>query len=285
MHESLEIQLGEQGLQLVDMRIAHRQFLLAQLDRHVEADRRQPLGQPQVVAPGGDLLALLALDLRHVVEDILHRAPLLHQLAGTLFADARHAGNIVRRIAPQGENVAHEHRIVDTVFGADRLAIDDLDTSFGTFLFVYPTVVAHQLPVVLIGRHHINVVTRRNTLLREGADHVVGLVALDLQHRDTHGVEHPFDIRHREEDILGRLGPVGLVFGENLAAETATLGIERHTQQIGTFAFLNVAQELDESEHNGGVHTRAVAHGSAQECVIILEYQRIGIDQKKFFHI
>ena len=65
VHKSLEIQFGEDPAQLVDMRVANREVLLAEGDRHVEADGRQALGQPQVVGPPGDLLALL-LSLIHI---------------------------------------------------------------------------------------------------------------------------------------------------------------------------------------------------------------------------
>ena len=40
VHKSLEIQFGEDPAQLVDMRVANREVLLAEGDRHVEADGR-----------------------------------------------------------------------------------------------------------------------------------------------------------------------------------------------------------------------------------------------------
>ena len=262
------------------MGIADRKVLRTEGNRHVETNRGQVLGETQFIAPFGDFLALLALDLRHVVENILHRSPLLHQFAGALLADARHAGNIVRSVAPQRKDVAHQHGIVDAVLLADRIAVYDLDTSVRTFLLVNLTVVAYQLAVVLVGRHHEDLVSGFDAFLRQGADHVVGFVAFDLQNRNAHRLQHPFHIGDRKQDILGSLGAVGLVLGENLAAETAALGVERHAQQVGPFAFLDVAQEFDESEYHGGIHSRAVAHRTAQKSIVILEDQRIGVDEK-----
>ena len=285
VHESLEIELGEDPAQLVDMRFADREVLLAEGDRHVEANGRQALGQTQVVGPLGDLLALFSLDFRNVVEDVLDRSPLLHQLAGALFADARHAGDVVRSVAPQREDVAHQLRVVDAVLLADGLAADDLDASLRTPLLVDAAMVAHELSVILVGGHHIDIVTRLDALLRKGSDHVVGLVPLDFEDRDAHRFEHPLDVGHRKQDVLGRLGTVRLVLGEDVAAETAPLGIEGHAQQVGPFALLNVAQELHEPEHHGGVHTGAVAHRPPQKSIVILENQRIGVNQKEFFHI
>ena len=285
VHKSLEIQFGEDPAQLVDMRVANREVLLAVGDRHVEADGRQALGQPQVVGPPGDLLALLSGNFADILQNVFHRSPLPDQFAGDLLADARDAGNIVRGIAPQRKDVAHQLRVVDAVLLADGLAVDDLDAALGAPLFVDAAVVAHQLAVILVGRHHIDVVTGFDTLLRKGSDHVVGLVTRHFENRNAHRVEHPFHVGYRKQDVLGGFGTVGLVFRKDVAAEAAALGIERHAQQIGPFAFLDVAQELHEAEHHGGVHPLAVTHRTAQKGIVILENQRIGVDQKEFFHI
>ena len=266
------------------MRFAHREILLAEVDRHVEADGRQALGQAQVVGPGGDLLTLLARDAVDVRQDVLHRAPLLHQLAGALLADARHAGNVVRGIAPQRQDVAHELRIVDAVTFADRRAVDNLDAPSRALLPVDAAMVAHQLPVVLVGGYHVDVVSRLGALFRKGADHVVGLVSLDFEDRNAHRLEDPLHVGNRQQDVLGRLRTVGFVGGEDLAAETAPLGIEGHAQQVGTLALEHVAQELHEAEDHRGVHPRAVAHRAAEECVVVFEDQRVGVDKEEFFH-
>ncbi len=266
------------------MRVAHRQFFLAELDGHVQADGRQLLGQHQIVGPRRDFLALLARNAGHVGQDVLHRTPFLHQLARDFLADTRHAGDIVRRIAPQGQDVAHEHRVVDAVLLADGRRVYDFD-SVRTFLLVNLAVVAHQLAVVLVGRHHIDVVARVGTLLRKGPYHVVGLVARHLQNRDAHRLQHPLDIGHRKDDVLGRFAAVGLVVREDFAAEAAPLGVERHAQQIRALALENVAQKFDEPEHHRGIHPRAVTHRASQKCVVVLEHQRVCVDQKQFFHI
>ena len=285
VHKGLEIQFGKEGLEFVDMGFADREVFFAERDGHVEADGGQGLGKAQLVAPFGDLLALLALDLRDVVEDILHRPPLLHEFAGALLADPRHARDIVRSIAPQCEDVAHEAGGVDAVFPADRLPVDDLDAALGALLLVNLAIVTYQLAVVLVGRDHEDLVTRLDAFLRQRADHVVCLVTLDFEDRDAHGFQHPFDIGDGEEDVLGRLGAVGLVLGKYLPAEAASLGVERHAQQVGPLTLLDVAQELYEAEYHGGIHTGPVAHGTTQKGIVILEYQRIGVDEKQFFHI
>ena len=266
------------------MRFADRQILFAQFDRNVEADGRQPFGQPQVVGPGSDLPALFSGDTVDIRQDILHRTPFADQFAGTLLADPRDARNVVRSIPPQGQNIPHQLRIVDAVLLTDLLAPHDLDTPVGSPLLVDAAAVANQLSVILVGRHHIDVVTRLGALLRKGADHVVGLITLDFEDRDAHRLQHPFHVGNRQQNIFGRLRAIGLVLRKNLPPETPARGIEGNPQQIGAFALLDVAQELHEAEHHRGVHPRPVAHGTPQKGIVILEYQRIGVDQKEFFH-
>ena len=68
------------------------------------------------------------------------------------------------------------------------------------------------------------------------------------------------------------------------AAEAPAGRIERHAQQVGVFALLDIAQELHEAEDHRGVHAVAVAHGTPQKGVVVFEDQRVGVYQKEFFH-
>lgn len=182
-----EIEFGIERLQLVDVGRADRQIVGRELHGHVGADGGQILRQQQAVAPRGDLLALLTLYLVDVGEDVLHRAPLGHQLARPLLAYARDARDVVRRVAPQRQNVAHQNGIVDAVLGAYGRGVDDLDAV--ALLFVDVAARTHQLAVILVGGDHIYVVTRLRGAVGERADHVVGLVTLDFEHGDAHGFE------------------------------------------------------------------------------------------------
>ena len=265
------------------MRLAHRKVLLAERNRHIETDGRQPLGQQQFVAPCGDLLGLSAADPVHILQNTLYGPPCLHQFAGAFFADARDPRNVVGRIAPQGQNVAHERGIVNAVLLADRLAVHDLDAAVA-LLFVDAAAVAHELSVVLVGRYHVDVVSGFGSPFGERTDHVVRFVVLDFEDRNAHRLQNPLDIGDRKQNVLRGLRAVGLVLGIDRAAERPPLRVERHAQQIGTLAFLDVAQELRETEDHRGVHAGPVAHRPAHEGVVVFEYQCIGIDQKEFFH-
>ena len=139
---------------------------------------------------------------------------------------------------------------------------------------------ADKLAVILVGRHHEDLIPGLGAAVCEGADDVVGLEALDLEDGYAHGREQTLEIGYREDYVLGRIETVGLVFGIYLFAERAPLGVECHTQQVGLLALEDVAQELREAEEDRGIHAVAVAHGAPHEGVVILEYQSVGVYEK-----
>ncbi len=79
-----------------------------------------------------------------------------------------------------------------------------------------------QLAVVLVRGHHVGVITLGGRALGQSAYHVIGLIALHLDHRDAVGFEDTLDIRHRRGDIFRLLVAVGFVVGEFLVAECRT---------------------------------------------------------------
>ena len=206
-----EIQLLIQRLQLVNIGRANLQILGHELYGHIGANGRERLREQQFLAPRGNLLALLALDTLYVGKDILALAPLADQFAGALLADARHAGNIIRRIAPDGQNIAHQHGVGNAILRANILRADNLHTI--ALLLVEVAVGADQLTVILVGRHHIYVVALLGATHCERADNVVGLISRNLIHGNTHSLQQTAQVGHRGDNILGCRGAVGLVFG------------------------------------------------------------------------
>ena len=76
------------------------------------------LGQAGVVGVLGQvLLALGAADVVDVVEHVLERAEALQQVGGGLVADPRDAGDVVRRVALEADEVGHQ-------LGRDAVAVD-----------------------------------------------------------------------------------------------------------------------------------------------------------------
>ena len=261
------------------------QLLGLELDGHVEPDRSQPLGQHDLVSGGLNVDPLLAREKLRMGQQVLDGAELADELDRALLADALHTRNIVRRVAPQRKHVDHATRIVDAVMLAYLLAADDLDAVGPALaLFVNPDRGPDQLPVVLVGRYHEHLVTCGGRFLRQRADHVVGFVAGNLEHRNAHRLEHLLDIRNRRDDVFGRLAAVGLVVGVELVTEIASRRIERHAEVMRPLAQDQVLEELDEPEHGRRIHAGRIAHRPSDKSIVETKNQCVGIDQKNFLH-
>jgi hypothetical protein len=66
-------------------------------------DPRELLVQTEAVDRGGDILLQLAAEVVHVGEEVLDRPPLLDEFGRGLLPHARHARDVVRRVALEGD--------------------------------------------------------------------------------------------------------------------------------------------------------------------------------------
>ena len=98
--EALEIQLGKQSPQLINLRRADRQILLSKLYRHIEANGCQHLCQAQLLLIGEDISPRFTSDFIGIGDNIFNLAPRLHHLACALLADSRNTRNVIGRVAP-----------------------------------------------------------------------------------------------------------------------------------------------------------------------------------------
>ena len=279
----IEIQLDIELTKSIVIGIFDAQSLGIKLDRHVQHDRRQTLREQQLLGTRLDICALFRGQLVGMFEDLLDRTELIYKLYRALFANSLHTGNVVRRIAPQRQHIAHQERLVESVMLANRLTVNDFNAL--ALLFVDLDAVGHQLSVVLVGRDHKDLETLRSSLVRERSDHVISLITSHFEHGNTHRLAQLLDVGHGGVNILGRCRAIGLVGGKNLAAETSTLGVESHAEAVGLLASQDVAQELDKPEHGRGIQTLAVAHRARHKCVVVSENQRISVNQKESFHL
>ena len=277
-----KIQLLIQRSELVVVRRTYLQILGRKLHGDICSDCGQGLREQQLVAPRENLLALLALDSVCVSEDVLALAPLANQLAGTLLANAWHAGDVVRRIAPDSQNISHQNGVRDAILCANILRTHNLHAI--ALLLVEVATLANQLTVILVGRYHIYIIPLGRCSHSQRADNIVSLKAFNLVDGYAHSLQQTTQVGHRGDNILGCCGAVSLVFGVEITAETASLWVERHAQQVGRLTLLNISQELRKAEQDRGVHSVAVAHRTTKKGVVIFEYERIGVDKEKAFH-
>ncbi len=197
-------------------------------------------------------------------QQVLDRAVLLDELRRGLVADARHAGDVVRCVALQ----RHEVQVLigtHAVAALDRGRVHQVDLGdaatveqHGDRTVLLPAC-PHQLEEVAVRGDDHGVDPRTRRLEGEGADGVVGLVALGADDGDLQGVEHLLDEPELGTELGGCLGAARLVLGIELQADRGGAHVERHGDQVG----LLVGEELD--QHRGEpvdrVRDRAAAGG------------------------
>ena len=163
------------------------QGLGVEVDRQVGVDGRQLQRHPRLLLVGEEPFAVgLPGHLARAFQEARERAVLLDQPLRPLLADPRDARDVVDRVPHEGENVGD-------LLGRDPEVLLDLS---GAVELAPPGVVhgdvgTHELHEILVGRDQDHVVAGVGRLLCQGAEDVVGLVAVELQDGDTMGGERP----------------------------------------------------------------------------------------------
>ena len=201
-------------------------------------------------------LAQLALLLcRCAVEHGGETAVLLDELQRRLFADARHAGNVVRRIAHQALDVdqlrGRKAVGLADVIGRDAHGIGDAALRVedgGSF--------AGELKGIAVAGDEHGFAALALAGGGDGAQDVVRLVAGALEHRDAHQADQLADDRILRAQFVRHGLARGLVIGVLLRADRRRVDVERHGQAVR----LLVGDDLEEHHHKAvhGVGRRAV---------------------------
>ena len=197
--------------------VGYRAQRLGDVDRHLDVvdHRRQALRDPRVLGVLGEvLLALRARDLLDRLEHPIERAELLQELGRGLVADPGHAGDVVRGVALEPDEVGDQLRrhpvALDHPLGVVDLGVGD--PARGGH---HPDSVANELVDVAIAGddHHRDLGLARAA--SQGRDHIVGLEPLDL---DVAKAKRLGERRQVRPLLLEQVGPrltLRLVVGED----------------------------------------------------------------------
>ncbi len=145
-----------------------------------------------------------------VVEQVFDRAEPLQQIRGGLLADARHAGDVIGRVALEAFVVGHllrgKSEALDHFFGpVDHGIRHALDCGH------HPHVFVHQLKRIEVAGDYCCLQALFGRCRGKSADHVVRLVALDLYHRYIERADHLSSDRPLGDKIIMRRGAVRFV--------------------------------------------------------------------------
>jgi len=244
VHQAAKFQFDEQvvdagtigfgGAQVLD---GHRQF-------QFRVDGCQVFGQQRLVGVLGQVAAVLKTgQVGGVLDGGLDRAIGLDQCAGALGSDARYAGYVVHAVAHQPEQVGHLARQYAELLLDGRGVVDERLVAIAT----QPHMLVDQLQEILVLGDDHRSDARGGGVLGERADDVVRFVALQLHHRDAHGLDdlaHPGQLRAQ---IVGHRRAVRLVLLVLLVSDRLSAGVEHHRDVVGMLLVEEFAQHGGEA--------------------------------------
>ena len=184
-----ELELREQPAQRVHVRRAAVQVVRIDVQRHVAAHRGQVPVQRQLLQRGAQVLAHLAADVAGMGDHAVQRAVVGEPLGGGLGADLGHAGDVVDRVAGQGQEIGDQLRrhaeFLPHAGHVEHGVAHGVDQ---------PHPAVHQLRQVLVGGRDQHLLAAAGGAPGQGADHVVRLHAVDHQQRQA---ERPHQLQRR----------------------------------------------------------------------------------------
>ena len=245
-------------------------------------DGYQVVAQPDMRAGFLEQLPLARGQFVQVGVDVLDRAVCADEFGGAYLAHAFYAGHVVGGIAAEGEQFNDLYRCLDAIFGAYFRDTENLFVSSRLAGFVLPDMGIDQLPVILVGRDHIDIEALSLGAFGHGSDDIIGLEPRYHEGGDVEGVAEFGKRLQRVDDQLGRGRAVGLVFGVQLVAESAARGVEGHGYMGGLLAGDEFQQIFCKAIQDGHVLALGIDHRPGEERVIHLEDEGVSVYQKQF---
>ncbi len=156
----------------------------------------------------------------------------LDQLRGRLVADARHAREVVRRLALEGDEIGPLLRR-NAVLLHHSLGVEPGHIGDAAPRHHHADAIAHELEHVAVARDDQYLVAFRLRLLGQRGQQVVGFVAFELDDRDAHRVEDFADQRELLAELIGGLAAVGLVLRVAIVAVSGPASVEADGNAVG----------------------------------------------------
>ena len=224
--------------------------------RHVLLEANEIARDARLVGELDELFAALGLlDLAGARQERVEVAVLVDQLGRRLDADARHAGDVVGRIAGQrlhvDDLVGRYAELLQHLVAAELLRLHGVE---------HDDAGPHELHQILVGGDDGDVAAGVDHLLRVGGNEVVGLKAELLDAGDVERLHRVADEWELRDELLRRWRPVGLVVLVDLVAEGLLRGIEDNGEMGRCLGRLGLAQQLPQ-------HGAKAVHGADRKAV------------------
>jgi hypothetical protein len=235
--------------------IGRREAEAVGIDRHIELtmDLREITREERLIAPRFELLPLRRFRAIEVRIELVERSEFCDQCLRPLLSDAGNAGDVVDRIAPDRHDI-------DDLFGLDTKrffhagsVVHDLASGV-----VEADPFADELEKILVRSDDHDLVSRLARLAGERADHVVGLVLLTRDDRNSEALDDLADVRNLRREVVRHRLAVFLVVGELFEADGRSTDVESDRDRVRLVFLEQLPQHLNETVDGIRCHARRV---------------------------
>ena len=226
------------------------------------------------------VLAHLALDLVGVCDDLVQATVLRNERARLFGADARHAGNVVRRVALQTVKIGHERRRNAVIQVIHALGRHDRHVGQALTGRDHVDVLGNKLIHVAITGHQQHVTAGLLAQARHGSQDIVAFPALGLQNRHVERGEQLLDHRKLRVQIGVHGRALRLILRQHLHAHARFALIKRHDHTVGVKGVDHLEKHVQKAKDRVGGATVRRVHGR-RHGVEGAMHERVAVDNGK----
>ena len=254
--------------------------LKVELDRRIGANGCDLAAQQRIVDMCTQVLAHLALDLVGMRDDFVQATVLRDERTRLFGADARYAGNVVRRIALQTVKIGYEGRRNAVIQVVHALGCHDRHVGQALASRDHVDVLGHELIHVAVAGHQQHVAAGLLTQARHGSQDIVTFPALRLQNRHVERGEQLLD----HWKLCVQIGVHGrtlcLILRQHLHAHARLALIKRHDHAVGVKGIDHLEKHVQKAKDRVGGATVRRVHGR-RHGVEGTVHERVAVDNGK----
>ena len=199
------------------------------------------------------------------------------QCARLFGADARHAGNVIGRVALETVEIGYEIGRDAMVEVVHALGCHDGDVGKALARGDHMHMFCNKLIHIAVTGDEIHIALRLFTAAGERTQNIVALPAFELDHGDREVLQQFFDHGELAAKIRIHGWTLGLVLGQHLHADLRTALVERADHAVGRELVDHLKEHVEEAEYCvGGAAVRRV-HGGGHSMEGAV-HERVAID-------
>ena len=254
--------------------------LKIELNGRVGADGRDLAAQQGIVDVCSQVFAHLALDLVGVCDDLVQATVLRNERARLFGADARHAGDVIGRVALQAIKVGHERRRDAVIQIVHALGRHDRHVGQALAGRDHVDVLGHELIHIAITGHQQHVTAGLLAQARHSAQNVIAFPALGLQDRHVERGEQLLNHGKLCVQIGVHGRALSLVLRQHLHAHARLALVKRHNNAVGIKGVNHLEEHIQKAKDRVGGTTVRRVHGR-RHGVEGAVHERVAVDNGK----